>query len=106
VRSPQRGQVATTLAKRILGKASRDFPIDFTLHWLRATYAYRLYQVLGLQVDAGTLTPTKQIEEIQRRLNHTNRETTELYLKLFEITDARIVAQNLYEESIFPQVSK
>jgi hypothetical protein len=52
------------------------------------------------------LTPTKQIEEIQRRLNHTNRETTELYLKLFEITDARIVAQNLYEESIFPQVSK
>ncbi|MFO7073764.1 site-specific integrase, partial [Pseudomonas aeruginosa] len=44
IKSRPLGAVADTLKKKIMRHVSSNFPRDFTYHWLRATFAYQLYQ--------------------------------------------------------------
>ncbi|RMS13736.1 hypothetical protein ALP72_03995 [Pseudomonas coronafaciens pv. coronafaciens] len=101
VKSPPTGQVTETITKKLRKQLSHRFPRDFSYHWLRATYAYQLYQRLQLHVGEGTLKPGEDIGFIQRRMHHTSRETTESYLKLFHMTQDKVVAQEVWEKSLF-----
>jgi integrase len=80
---------------------SKGFPKDFTFHWLRATFALRYFEHLEPQVQAGTLSLTEQISKVQKRLSHSNRETTEGYLKLAQNIDEVLSAQERYEERLY-----
>ncbi|EKT4451423.1 site-specific integrase [Pseudomonas putida] len=95
------GAVADTVKKKLLRKASKELPADFTYHWLRATYAYQLYQRLVPRIADGTLQPGEEITIIQARLHHERRETTENYLKLFLMTSEKVSAQESYEDVLF-----
>ncbi|MGP5490435.1 site-specific integrase, partial [Pseudomonas helleri] len=85
VKSPQTGQVTETIKRKLLQKASSEFPKDFTYHWLRATYAYQLYQRLQVLVKEGLMQLGEDVVFIQKRMHHESRETTENYLKLFKM---------------------
>lgn len=95
------GAVADTIKKKLLRKVADDFSIGFTFHWLRATYAYQLYQLLRPRLADGTLEPGEEISIIQSRLHHEKRETTENYLKLFSMKSEKIRAQESYENVLF-----
>tara|TARA_R110000850_G_scaffold29726_20_gene82068 strand:+ start:23856 stop:24155 length:300 start_codon:yes stop_codon:yes gene_type:complete len=76
----------------------KNFPISFTYHWLRATFAFQLYQQLVPLLQAGNLQYGEEISIIQHRLHHADRETTENYLKLFMMYSEKLVAQERYED--------
>jgi integrase len=99
--SPQAGQVTETIKKKLIKKACGAFPIDFSYHWLRATYALQLYQRLQPLVHKGVLKPGEEIDFIQRRMHHEDRKTTENYLKLFKMTQEKVVAQEIWENRLF-----
>lgn len=101
VKSPPSGQVADTLKRKILKHVPTDFPRDFCYHWLRATYAYQLYQRLQPLVREGHLRLGDEISFIQTRMHHDSRQTTENYLKLFNLRQEKILAQEIYEDSLF-----
>ncbi len=101
VKSPQTGQVTETIKRKLARKASSSFPKDFSYHWLRATFAYQLYQRLQVLVREGMLKPGEDIDFIQKRMHHESRETTENYLKLFNMTHEKIIAQEIWEEKLF-----
>lgn len=98
IKSPPRGQVVDMLKRKILKFASDDFPRDFYYHWLRATFALQLWQALQKHIDSGLLNQSDAISVIQKRLHHQRRETSENYMKLFKNIDARLVAQELFED--------
>lgn len=95
------GAVTDNLKKKIMRSTSSEFPKDFKYHWLRATFAYQLYQHLTPRLKDGTLQPGDEISIIQSRLHHERRETTENYLKLFLMIPEKIRAQEDYEDSLF-----
>lgn len=101
VRSPQAGQVTDTIKRKLINKASSFFPKDFSYHWLRATFAYQFYQRLQVLVQKGLLKPGEDIDFIQKRMHHESRQTTENYLKLFKMTQEKVVAQELWEKNLF-----
>ncbi|KMM87128.1 integrase [Pseudomonas lundensis] len=101
VRSPQTGQVTETIKRKLQSTASSRFPKDFSYHWLRATFAYQLYQRLQPLVQEGVLRPGEDIDFIQKRMHHESRETTENYLKLFRMTHEKVIAQEVWEERLF-----
>lgn len=101
VRSPQKGQVTKTLKEKLIQKTTCEFPNDFSYHWLRATYAYQLYQRLQVLVRDGLMRLGEDIDFIQRRMHHESRETTENYLKLFKMTHEKVVAQEVWENNLF-----
>jgi len=101
VKSPQTGQVTETIKRKLAQKASAQFPRDFSYHWLRATFAYQLYQRLQLLVEKGAMQQGEVIDFIQGRMHHESRETTENYLKLFRMTQEKVVAQELWESKLF-----
>lgn len=101
VKSPQTGQVTETIKRKLIAKASRPFPKDFSYHWLRATFAYQLYQRLQVLVREGALKPGEDIDFIQKRMHHESRETTENYLKIFNMTHEKIIAQEIWEARFF-----
>lgn len=101
VKSPQTGQVTETIKRKLTIKASSSFPKNFSYHWLRATFAYQLYQRLQALVRDGMLKPGEDIDFIQKRMHHESRETTENYLKLFNMTHEKIVAQEIWEGKLF-----
>lgn len=101
VKSPQTGQVTATIKRKLIEKASSPFPKDFSYHWLRATFAYQLYQRLQLLVQEGALKPGDDIDFIQKRMHHEDRETTENYLKLFKMTQEKVIAQEIWEGKLF-----
>lgn len=101
VKSPQTGQVTETIKNKLIKKASRPFPKDFSYHWLRATFAYQLYQRLQPLVQDGVLNPGEDIGFIQNRMHHESRETTENYLKLFKMTHEKVIAQEIWERKLF-----
>lgn len=101
VTSRPTGQVTDTLKKRILGRASDKFSRGFTYHWLRATYAFQLYQRLLPLLASGEIQPGEEITIIQRRMHHKHRETTEQYLKLFKMHSHKLEAQEVYEKYLF-----
>ncbi len=65
VRSPQTGQVTETIKRKLQSTASSRFPKDFSYHWLRATFAYQLYQRLQPLVQEGVLRITLQSGEFK-----------------------------------------
>ncbi|MGF6398405.1 integrase [Pseudomonas frederiksbergensis] len=99
------GAVADTLKKKIMRSVSSSFPRDFTYHWLRATFAYQLYQHLIPRLKDGNLLPGEDISIIQSRMHHERRETTENYLKLFKMTPDKLRAQEDYEGALFKMSS-
>ncbi|MDF3164531.1 site-specific integrase [Pseudomonas proteolytica] len=101
VKSPQTGQVTETIKRKLAQKTSAQFPKDFSYHWLRATFAYQLYQRLQLLVDKGVMQQGEVIDFVQGRMHHESRETTENYLKLFRTTQEKVVAQELWENKLF-----
>lgn len=105
IKSRPMGAVADTLKKKLLRGACPDFPNDFTYHWLRATYAYQIYQRLIPSLKDGSLQPGDEISIIQSRLHHESRVTTENYLKLFKMIPEKIRAQENYEHSLFQLAS-
>lgn len=101
VKSTQTGQVTETIKHKLIKKASRPFPKDFSYHWLRATFAYQLYQRLQPLVQEGVLKPGEDVGFIQNRMHHESRETTENYLKLFKMTHEKVIAQEMWERRLF-----
>ncbi|MCV6435929.1 site-specific integrase, partial [Pseudomonas aeruginosa] len=101
LRSPQTGQVTETIKRKLQSTASSQFPKDFTYHWLRATFAYQLYQRLQPLVQEGVLKLGEDIDFIQKRMHHESRETTENYLKLFNMTHEKVIAQEVWEKKLF-----
>ncbi|WP_144962050.1 site-specific integrase [Pseudomonas oryzihabitans] len=98
VRTPPKGQVTENLKKKLLTHVDSNFPRDFTFHWLRATFAFQLYQRLQPLIASGTMRYGEEISFIQARMHHRCRETTERYLKLFVMHSDKLLAQEAYEE--------
>lgn len=101
VKSRPLGAVTSNLKAKLLKSVSSDFSKDFTYHWLRATFAFQLYQLLVPRLKDGSLQSGDEIAIIQSRLHHERRETTENYLKLFTMIPEKIRAQETYEDSLF-----
>jgi hypothetical protein len=101
IKTPATGKRADTLKKKILRLASEYFPIDFTFHWLRATFGLIYFEYQQPLIDKGLKTFTEVLNDTRRRMHHKNMETTENYLKLFLNIDEKIAAQELYEDHIF-----
>lgn len=101
VKSRPTGQVTETIKRKLLKSTSEKFPSSFTYHWLRATFAFQLYQHLLPYLQSGSLQPGEEISLIQHRLHHADRATTENYLKLFSMHSDKLVAQESYENRLF-----
>ncbi|MBA6419614.1 site-specific integrase [Pseudomonas sp. 5Ae-yellow] len=102
VMSPQTGQVTDTLKKKLIKKlAGKPFPEDFSYHWLRATFAFQLYQRLQVLVENQRIRPGEVIDFVQKRMHHESRETTENYLKLFEMSHEKVASQEMWEKTLF-----
>lgn len=95
------GAVADTLKKKLMRSVSAEFPKDFSYHWLRATFAYQLYQRLVPRLRDRRLLLGEEISIIQGRLHHERRETTENYLKLFTMIPEKLMAQEEYVDALF-----
>jgi integrase len=89
------------MRRKLIGSQEAEFPKDFSFHWLRATYAYQLYQRLQKLIGNGMLKPGEDIQFIQRRMHHRSRKTTEDYLKLFLMSQETVVAQEVWEGVLF-----
>ncbi|HHM5020683.1 site-specific integrase [Pseudomonas aeruginosa] len=98
VKSRPTGQVTENLKQKLLRTVGSNFPTSFSYHWLRATFAFQLYQKLLPLLKKGRLQYGEEISIIQHRLHHKNRETTENYLKLFLMYSEKMVAQERYED--------
>ncbi|MGO2451482.1 MULTISPECIES: site-specific integrase [Pseudomonas] len=101
VKSRPTGQVTDTIKRKLLQKVSHIFPKDFTYHWLRATFAFQLYQRLQEFIEAGIMQPGNDIDFIRERMHHVSREMTEHYLQLFKMLPKKLVAQEFYEAKLF-----
>ncbi|MGM3215631.1 site-specific integrase [Pseudomonas sp. PhalM4] len=97
VKSRQTGQVTETIKRKIMRSVSDKFPVSFSFHWLRATFAFQVYQYLLPLLKDGALQPGEEISIIQHRLHHEDRATTENYLKLFNMYSEKLAVQELYE---------
>ncbi|HEJ1290745.1 site-specific integrase [Pseudomonas aeruginosa] len=100
-KSLQVGQVTDTIKRKLFKKSANELPKDFSYHWLRATYAYQLYQRLQVLVKDGLMQLGEDIDFIQKRMHHQSRETTENYLKLFRVTHDKVMAQEIWESKLF-----
>ena len=101
VKTLPKGNVTTRLCKRLLACLPKEFPKDFHFHWLRATFALKLYSYLVKLVKKGVIHFGEILQRIQRRMGHSRVETTERYLKLFENVNETKLAQELYEAQLF-----
>ncbi|NOI55759.1 site-specific integrase [Vibrio crassostreae] len=100
-KSKPQGRNTYYMKKKLLSKCSESFPKDFSFHWLRATFALKYYIWLQPLSANGVLTDGDIISMVQKRLHHSDRRTTEHYLKLFDSVDERLKAQSAYEERVF-----
>ncbi|GKW51770.1 integrase [Pseudoalteromonas sp. NCCP-2140] len=109
VKTRPKGEHTDYLKTKLFKHTSESFPKDFTFHWLRATFAFYLYQHFiryvvydrKIKLKPGQMRPGDEIRKIQVRLHHKNREITENYLKLFVEFDDKIDAQERYEAMLF-----
>ncbi|QLG95548.1 site-specific integrase [Pseudomonas yamanorum] len=101
VKSRQTGQVTDSFKRKLVRGQGNELPKDFSFHWLRATYAYQLYQRLQSLIHKKIIKPGEDIEFIQKRMHHRSRKTTENYLVLFRMSQETIVAQEVWEEVLF-----
>ncbi|PKF49504.1 site-specific integrase [Enterovibrio nigricans] len=89
------------MKKKLLKYTGHIFPKDFKFHWLRATFALRYYLFFQPLAAKGLITEGDIVSMVQKRLHHSDRATTEHYLKLFDSVDDRLEAQQKYEERVF-----
>lgn len=101
VKTRPTGQITEHIKRKVLKNTSQNFPKDFKFHWLRATYAHQLYLWLQPFIENGQIKIGDEISIIQQRLHHSQRETTENYLKLFQNIDERLEAQEKFEHHLF-----
>lgn len=101
VKSRPTGQVTDTIKRKLLQKTSDKFPKDFSYHWLRATFAFQLYQRLRELIAAGIMQSGDDIDFIRERMHHASREMTEHYLQLFKMLPQKLVVQEFYEGKLF-----
>lgn len=101
VKSRAAGQVVDTVKRKLMSETGGKLPNDFSYHWLRATYAFQLYQRLLPLLASGQILPGEEITFIQHRMHHKRRETTENYLKLFKMHSQKLMAQEMYEGQLF-----
>ena len=101
VSSPPTGQVTDTMRRKLSLYTGNGFPYSFSYHWLRATFAFLLYQNLKPALASGRLQYGEEISIIQHRLHHSDRRVTEHYLKLFKMESNKLEAQELYEAWLF-----
>lgn len=101
VSSPPTGQVTDTMRRKLSLYTGDEFPSAFSYHWLRATFAFQLYQNLKPALASGRLQYGEEISIIQHRLHHSDRRITEHYLKLFKMESKQLEAQELYEAWLF-----
>ncbi|MEH6565079.1 MAG: site-specific integrase [Halopseudomonas sp.] len=99
-KSKSQGRNTYYTKKKILKYAKDFFPKDFTFHWTRATYALGYYRWLQPLSAKGLVTDGDIISMVQKRMHHSDRLTTENYLKLFDAVDERVAAQGSYENQI------
>ncbi|PML77554.1 tyrosine-type recombinase/integrase [Enterovibrio norvegicus] len=104
VKSKPTGQMVDNIKRKIIRSASESFPSEFYYHWLRATFAYLLWIALKKYITSGELDYATVIGVIQNRLSHSQRETTENYLKLFRNVNIRHESQGLFEDYIFEAI--
>ncbi|MGI2014547.1 site-specific integrase [Shewanella oncorhynchi] len=100
-KSKPQGRNTYYIKNKLLKYANANFPSAFSFHWLRATFAYRYYRWLQPLCAKGHITDGDIISLVQKRLHHSDRATTEHYLKLFDSIDERLVAQTIFEERVF-----
>lgn len=96
-----RGQVTSSLKKRLANSLGTNLPRGFTFHWLRATFAYQTWQKLQIGIKKGYLKPGEDISIVQSLLGHSERETSENYLKLFKMITDTLESQETYESWLF-----
>lgn len=101
VRTRPTGGNTKTITDKIITVSDGAIPEDFNFHWLRATFARQYFEKLRPLVASGRMKNGEDIHLIQKRLHHSYRETTEDYLKLFTTVDERLVAQEVYEYTLF-----
>lgn len=99
-KSRPQGRNTYYIKNKILKHANKIFPKDFTFHWTRATYALLYYRWLQPLSAKGLITDGDIISMVQKKMHHSDRTTTEKYLKLFDSIDERVEAQNLYEKGL------
>lgn len=100
-KTPPEGQLTRNMKTKLLKAAGDQISPDFTFHWLRATFALRLYQKCMDLVAQGKMVPGEELGYVRRRMHHADQKTTENYLKLFSTYNERLRAQELYEDSLF-----
>lgn len=101
VKSRPAGQVTDTIKRKLIIRTSDGFPKDFSYHWLRATFAFQLYQRLQTFIVTGAMQSGDAIDFIRERMHHATREMTEHYLQLFKMLPAKLVSQEFYEAKLF-----
>ena len=89
------------ISDRYLKRAGLDYWPYVNLHYHDSIDAFQLYQHLLPLLASGRLQYGEEVSLVQRRLYHSNRETTENYLKLFRLHSDKLAAQELYEDEIF-----
>ena len=99
-KSRQQGRNTYYMKTKLFKNIDICFPRDFTFHWLRATFALHYYRWLQPLIVKGFATDGDIISLVQKRLHHSDRKTTEHYLKLFDSVSDRLVAQKIYEERV------
>ncbi|EHJ9993044.1 site-specific integrase [Vibrio parahaemolyticus] len=118
IKTRPKGIVTHYITKKITSMASKKFPSSMVFHWTRATFAKLLYDGLVKQNELikeqnKLLPPDKQkslksdseiLSEVQYRMHHSDRRTTENYLKLFAGINEKIDAQEMYEDVLFESV--
>lgn len=103
-KSPPTGQITRNLKKKLLKITGSEISSDFTFHWLRATFAMRLYRRCQKLVAEGKMLSGSELNYIRKRMHHSDQRTTENYLKLFSSVNERVAVQEIYEDSLFADI--
>lgn len=102
-KSKPSGTITAKWVANIIFLSEGKISPSFTFHWLRATFAKEYYNhlVISNRDHATGLSDSDIITAIQNRMNHSNRETTENYLKLFSDINDNYLVQRNYESYLF-----
>jgi len=97
------GTITKKWTDKIVLRSNGTIPSSFSFHWLRATFAKEMFKYLVENNESREkkLSDGDIITSIQSRMNHSNRTTTENYLKLFTDKDVNSNVQSLYESYLF-----
>lgn len=101
-KNPPSGTSIQTIINRLYKyDLSNDFPVDYTFHWNRASFAFNYYEFLQPLVDSQDISYQDQIFCIQNALGHSNAKTTEGYIKYFTNNNTMLEMQSKWEDNFF-----